>query len=106
LSQFEVPKTYKNLSDLSTGVADIISEFYLYLLKVSGQREFLQNFVHLALRAARLIRYGPQRLAIFSKRATGFLKLFGILSICHGASVFVAGVLVRFTVIKIEDEHD
>ena len=40
LSQFEVPKLIRTVSDLSTGAADIISEFYLYLLRVSGQRKF------------------------------------------------------------------
>jgi hypothetical protein len=35
-------QNYKNVSDLSIGFTGITSEFYLYLLRVSGQREFFR----------------------------------------------------------------
>ena len=54
LSQFEVPKLEEH-SDLSIGFASFTSEFHIYLLRLFGQTEFFENFVHLIFRAARLL---------------------------------------------------
>ena len=35
-------QNYKNISDLSIGFASFTSEFHIYLLRVSGQRDFLR----------------------------------------------------------------
>ena len=48
-------QNYKNVSSLWTGFASFTSERYIYLLKLCGQIEFLQNFVRLILWAADLL---------------------------------------------------
>jgi hypothetical protein len=93
LSQFEVPKLLRTFP-IFRPASLISSANFTYTCS-----EFPVNANFAKLRSPRppsrpTYWVGPQRLAIFSKRATGFSELFGFLSIWDGASIGVAVVLV------------